>query len=93
MEKLLVECCLELGAAGLVKGIQDLGAAGISCATAELAAGGGSGMAIRLDAVPLRAGAELGFCARCAAAKENAVGWLHRAIIHRDVTASDISRG
>ena len=54
MEKLLVECCLELGAAGLVKGIQDLGAAGISCATAELAAGGGSGMAIRLDAVPLR---------------------------------------
>src|SRR5262249_12165090 len=30
------------------------GAAGISCATAELAAGGGSGMRIRLDAVPLR---------------------------------------
>ena len=42
MEKLLVECCLELYAAGLVAGIQDLGAAGISCATAELAAGGGS---------------------------------------------------
>jgi phosphoribosylformylglycinamidine synthase subunit PurL len=54
MEKLLVECCLELGAAGLVAGIQDLGAAGISCATAELAAGGGSGMRVRLDAVPLR---------------------------------------
>jgi phosphoribosylformylglycinamidine synthase subunit PurL len=54
MEKLLVECCLELGAAGLVRGIQDLGAAGISCATAELAAGGGSGMRVRLDAVPLR---------------------------------------
>ena len=54
MEKLLVECCLELGAAGLVSGIQDLGAAGISCATAELAAGGGSGMRIALDAVPLR---------------------------------------
>jgi phosphoribosylformylglycinamidine synthase II len=54
MEKLLVECCLELGAAGLVAGIQDLGAAGISCATAELAAGGGSGMRIALDAVPLR---------------------------------------
>src|SRR5206468_5121114 len=54
MEKLLVECCLELGAAGLLAGIQDLGAAGVSCATAELAAGGGSGMAIRLDAVPLR---------------------------------------
>jgi phosphoribosylformylglycinamidine synthase len=37
-----------------VAGIQDLGAAGISCATAELAAGGGSGMRVRLDAVPLR---------------------------------------
>ena len=54
MEKLLVECCLELGAARLMAGIQDLGAAGISCATAELAAGGGSGMRIALDAVPLR---------------------------------------
>ena len=54
MEKLLVECCLELGAAGLLAGIQDLGAAGVSCATAELAAGGGSGMAVNLDLVPLR---------------------------------------
>ncbi len=54
MEKLLVECCLELGAAGLVAGIQDLGAAGISCATSELAAGGGTGMRVWLDAVPLR---------------------------------------
>ena len=53
-EKLLVECCLELYAAGLVSGIQDLGAAGVSCATAELAAGGGSGMRVDLDAVPLR---------------------------------------
>ena len=54
MEKLLVECCLELYAAGLVAGISDLGAAGISCATAELAAAGGSGMRVELDAVPLR---------------------------------------
>jgi phosphoribosylformylglycinamidine synthase subunit PurL len=54
MEKLLVECGLELGAAGLVAGIQDLGAAGISCATAELAAAGGSGMRVTLDDVPLR---------------------------------------
>ncbi|HUY52015.1 MAG TPA: phosphoribosylformylglycinamidine synthase subunit PurL [Streptosporangiaceae bacterium] len=53
-EKLLVECCLELYAAGVVAGIQDLGAAGISCATAELAAGGGTGMRVDLDAVPLR---------------------------------------
>jgi phosphoribosylformylglycinamidine synthase len=54
MEKLLVECCLELYAADLVTGIQDLGAAGVSCATAELAAGGGSGMRVTLDDVPLR---------------------------------------
>ena len=37
-EKVLIECCLELFAADLVKGIQDLGAAGISCATSELPA-------------------------------------------------------
>jgi phosphoribosylformylglycinamidine synthase subunit PurL len=56
MEKLLIECCLELYAAGLVLGIQDLGAAGVACATTELAAGGGPavGMRVRLDAVPLR---------------------------------------
>jgi phosphoribosylformylglycinamidine synthase II len=54
MEKLLVECCLELGAAGLLAGLGDLGAAGLSCATAELAAAAGTGMRIRLDAVPLR---------------------------------------
>jgi phosphoribosylformylglycinamidine synthase II len=54
MEKLLVECCLELYAADLVVGIQDLGAAGVACATTELAAGGKSGMTVRLDAVPLR---------------------------------------
>jgi phosphoribosylformylglycinamidine synthase subunit PurL len=53
-EKLLVECCLELYAAGLVSAIQDLGAAGVSCATAELAAGGSSGMRVELGAVPLR---------------------------------------
>ena len=54
MEKLLVECCLELYHADLVVGIQDLGAAGVACATTELAAGGGTGMKVRLDAVPLR---------------------------------------
>ena len=31
MEKLLIECTLELFAAGVIVGIQDLGAAGISC--------------------------------------------------------------
>jgi phosphoribosylformylglycinamidine synthase subunit PurL len=54
MEKLLVECCLELYRAGLVVGIQDLGAAGVACATTELAAGGGTGMRVWLDQVPLR---------------------------------------
>ena len=38
MEKLLIECTLELFAAGVVAGIQDLGGAGLSCATSELAA-------------------------------------------------------
>ena len=54
LEKLLVECCLELFAGGLVIGIQDLGAAGVACATTELAAAGTGGMRVQLDAVPLR---------------------------------------
>ena len=40
MEKLLIECTLEIFAAGLVTGIQDLGGAGLSCATSELSAPG-----------------------------------------------------
>ena len=54
-EKVLIECCLELYAAGLVVGIQDLGGAGLSCATSELASAGDGGMTIELDRVPLRA--------------------------------------
>ena len=54
MEKVLIECCLELFAADTIEGIQDLGAAGISCATSELAANGGSGMHIHLEEVLLR---------------------------------------
>ncbi|WP_084965159.1 phosphoribosylformylglycinamidine synthase subunit PurL [Thermoactinospora rubra] len=54
MEKLLIECCLELYAADVVVGIQDLGAAGVSCATTELAAKGTGGMHVDLDLVPLR---------------------------------------
>ncbi len=54
-EKVLIECTLEVFAAGLVVGIQDLGGAGLSCATSELAAAGDGGMRIDLDAVPLRA--------------------------------------
>ena len=54
MEKLLIECTLELFAAGLVAGIQDLGGAGLSCATSELASAGDGGMHVDLDLVPLR---------------------------------------
>jgi phosphoribosylformylglycinamidine synthase II len=53
-EKLLIECTLELFAAGLVAGIQDLGGAGLSCATSELASAGDGGMHVELDRVPLR---------------------------------------
>ena len=54
MEKLLIECTLELFQAGVVAGIQDFGAAGISCATSELAAAGDGGMHVELDRVLLR---------------------------------------
>jgi phosphoribosylformylglycinamidine synthase II len=54
MEKLLIECTLELFAAQVVNGIQDLGGAGLSCATSELASAGSGGMHVELDTVPLR---------------------------------------
>ncbi|MGD7733316.1 phosphoribosylformylglycinamidine synthase subunit PurL [Propionibacteriaceae bacterium G57] len=54
MEKLLIECTLELFAEDLISGIQDFGAAGISCATSELASAGDGGMHVELDVVPLR---------------------------------------
>ncbi len=54
MEKLLIECTLELFASGVVAGIQDLGGAGLSCATSELASAGDGGMQVELDRVPLR---------------------------------------
>ncbi|WP_290724673.1 phosphoribosylformylglycinamidine synthase subunit PurL, partial [Gordonia sp. UBA6683] len=54
MEKLLIECTLELFEAGIITGIQDFGAAGISCATSELASAGDGGMHVDLDLVELR---------------------------------------
>ncbi|MDQ1616397.1 MAG: phosphoribosylformylglycinamidine synthase subunit PurL, partial [Actinomycetota bacterium] len=54
VEKVLIECCLEVFAADLVVGIQDLGGAGLSCATSELASNGDGGMHVWLDRVPLR---------------------------------------
>ncbi len=53
-EKVLIECCLDLFAAGVVDGIQDLGGAGLSCATSELASAGDGGMHVWLERVPLR---------------------------------------
>ena len=54
VEKVLIECSLEIFAEDLVVGIQDLGGAGLSCATSELASGGSGGMKVALDRVPLR---------------------------------------
>ena len=53
-EKVLIECCLELYAAGLVAGISDLGGAGLSCALTELASAGDGGMHVDLERAPLR---------------------------------------
>ena len=55
MEKLLIECCLELYDADLVVGIQDLGGAGLTCALTETAAAAGTAACdVDLDLVPLR---------------------------------------
>jgi phosphoribosylformylglycinamidine synthase len=53
-EKLLIEASLELISSGLLEGLQDLGGAGITCAVSESAARAGLGVALDLDAVPLR---------------------------------------
>ena len=54
VEKVLIECSLEIFAEDLVVGIKDLGGEGLSCATSELASGGSGGMKVELDRVPLR---------------------------------------
>src|SRR5437762_3281926 len=54
MEKLLIECCLELRARGLLVGLKDLGGAGLTCATSESAAAVDLGADVDLDAVPTR---------------------------------------
>jgi phosphoribosylformylglycinamidine synthase len=53
-EKKLLECCLELADRGLLVALQDLGAAGLTSSAAEMAAGGGTGVEIAVDRVPLR---------------------------------------
>lgn len=54
MEKVLIECCLEMFGADVIDGLQDLGAAGISCATSEMSSMGDGGMHINLERVLLR---------------------------------------
>ncbi|MFI5167413.1 MAG: phosphoribosylformylglycinamidine synthase subunit PurL [Thermoanaerobaculales bacterium] len=54
-EKLLIECCLELMAKGLVVGLQDMGAAGLTSSAFEMAARAGCGLTLDLSRVPARA--------------------------------------
>jgi len=53
-EKLLIEACLELMASDAIVAIQDMGAAGLTSSSVEMAGKGGLGMALDLDAVPVR---------------------------------------
>ncbi|MDB5084366.1 MAG: phosphoribosylformylglycinamidine synthase, partial [Bacilli bacterium] len=54
MEKLLLEACLELIAAGGVVGIQDMGAAGLTSSSSEMASRAGSGIELDMLLVPRR---------------------------------------
>src|SRR6202008_624716 len=53
-EKLLLEACLEIMAAGCVIAIQDMGAAGLTCSAVEMGAKGDLGVVLDLDKVPCR---------------------------------------
>jgi phosphoribosylformylglycinamidine synthase len=53
-EKLLLEACLEIMAAGHVDAIQDMGAAGLTCSAVEMGAKGDLGVELDLNAVPCR---------------------------------------
>jgi phosphoribosylformylglycinamidine synthase II len=53
-EKLLLEACLEVMAAGAVVAIQDMGAAGLTCSAVEMGAKGDLGIRLDLDKVPVR---------------------------------------
>jgi len=54
VEKLLIECCLDIHSRGLIVGMQDMGAAGITSSSSEIAAKSGTGILIRSELVPLR---------------------------------------
>ena len=53
-EKLLLEACLEIMAAGCVVAIQDMGAAGLTSSAVEMGAKGNLGIELDLDKVPCR---------------------------------------
>src|ERR1700736_952968 len=53
-EKLLLEACLEIMAAGCVIAIQDMGGGGLTCSAAEMGAKGDLGVTLDLDKVPCR---------------------------------------
>ncbi len=53
-EKLLLEACLELMERSAIVGIQDMGAAGLTSSSVEMAGRAGTGLLLRLDAVPCR---------------------------------------
>ncbi|HPD97253.1 MAG TPA: phosphoribosylformylglycinamidine synthase subunit PurL [Synergistales bacterium] len=54
VEKLLIECCLEIHSKGLMVAMQDMGAAGITSSSSEIAAKSGTGIVINSELVPLR---------------------------------------
>jgi phosphoribosylformylglycinamidine synthase len=53
-EKLLIECCLDLQAKGLIASMQDMGAAGILSSSSEIAHKSGVGIEIFCEKIPLR---------------------------------------
>ncbi|HWA79988.1 MAG TPA: phosphoribosylformylglycinamidine synthase subunit PurL, partial [Acetobacteraceae bacterium] len=53
-EKLLIEACLALMETDAIIAIQDMGAAGLTSSAVEMAGKGGLGIALDLDAVPVR---------------------------------------
>ncbi len=57
MEKLLLECCLEVFSNGSLEGVQDMGAAGLTSSSVEMGARAKTGVELWLDAVPRRTNA------------------------------------
>jgi phosphoribosylformylglycinamidine synthase len=54
MEKLLLDCCLEIFASGCLEGVQDMGAAGLTSSSVEMAGRAGNGIELDLDMIPRR---------------------------------------